>query len=104
LDLATMALSCDLTRVVSIQVSNSVNHIRYPWVGSLGDGHALSHAGPSNTSAHREWIKRDRWHAEQFATMLGKLDAIPEGDGTMLDNTLLLWVVEVSKGNTHSFK
>lgn len=102
LDLAVMALACDLTRVVTLQISNSVNHIRYPWVDSTGDGHALSHAGPSNTKAHREWIRRDRWHAEQFAYLLEQLDAIPEGDGTMLDNTVLLWVMEISKGNTHS--
>jgi len=101
-ELATMALACDLTRVVSLQVSNAVNHIRYPWLGSTGDGHALSHAGPSNTSAHQEWIKRDTWHAEQFASMLERLDNIPEGDGSMLDNTVLLWVQEISKGNTHS--
>jgi hypothetical protein len=102
LDLAVMALSCDLTRVVNLQISNSVNHIRYPWLDSMGDGHALSHAGPSNTDAKRQWKKRDKWHAEQFAYLLDELDDIPEGDGTMLDNTLLLWVQEISKGNTHS--
>jgi len=101
-ELAVLALTCDLTRVVTIQVSNAVNHIRYPWIDSMGDGHALSHAGPSNTSAHREWVKRDTWHAEQFAYLLRELDSVPEGDGTMLDNTLLLWVQEVSRGNTHS--
>ncbi len=102
LDLAVMALACDLTRVATIQVSNSVNHIRYPWIDSTGDGHALSHAGPSNTEAHREWKRRDRWHAKQFAYLLEELDSIPEGDGTMLDNTVLLWVMEIAKGNTHS--
>ncbi len=102
LDLAVMALTCDLTRVVSLQISNSVNHIRYPWLDSMGDGHALSHAGPSNTDAKQQWKQRDAWHAEQFAYLLDELDQIPEGDGTMLDNTLLLWVQEISKGNTHS--
>jgi hypothetical protein len=101
-ELAVLALACDLTRVVTIQMSNSVNHIRYPWLNSMGDGHALSHAGPSNTSAKKEWIKRDKWHAEQFAYLMRELDSIPEGDGTMLDNTMLLWVQEISKGNTHS--
>jgi hypothetical protein len=102
LDLGIMAMACDLTRVVSIQVSNAVNHIRYPWLNSMGDGHALSHAGPSNDGAKQEWIDRDKWHAEQFAYLLRELDSIPEGDGTMLDNTCLLWVQEISQGNTHS--
>lgn len=101
-ELAVMALACDLTRVVTIQISNAVNHIRYPWLDSMGDGHALSHAGPSNESANEEWIKRDKWHAEQFAYLLEELDSIPEGDGTMLDNTALLWVQDVAVGNTHT--
>jgi hypothetical protein len=101
-DLGIMAMACDLTRVVSLQVSNSVNHIRYPWLNSMGDGHALSHAGPSNDDARTQWIARDQWHAEQFAYMLKELDRIPEGDGTMLDNTALLWVMEIAQGNTHS--
>lgn len=103
-ELAVLALACDLTRVATIQISNSVNHIRYPWVNSMGDGHALSHAGPSNSQAKKEWIKRDTWHAEQFNYLLEELSKIPEGDGTMLDNTMLLWVQEISVGNTHSHK
>ena len=101
-DLAVMALACDLTRVVSIQVSNAMNHHTYPWIGSNTGGHTLSHAGPSDTQAHEEWMKRDKWHAQKFAKLLGKLDNIPEGDGTMLDNTCLLWINELSRGNTHS--
>lgn len=104
LDLGIMAMACDLTRVVSVQVSNSVNHIRYPWLNSMGDGHALSHAGPSNEDAREQWIARDQWHAQQFAYMLEQLDSIPEGDGTMLDNTVLLWVMEIAQGNTHSLE
>lgn len=102
IDLLVMAMACDLTRVGSIQYSNAKNHIRFPWLESLGDGHQLSHAGPSNTRAHEEWIARDRWFASQFNYLLTKLDAIQEGDGTMLDNTVILWINELSQGNTHS--
>jgi hypothetical protein len=42
------------------------------------------------------------WYAEQLAYLLGKLDAVPEGDGTMLDNTLVVLGSELSKGNSHS--
>lgn len=101
-DLMVMALACDLTRVASLQFSNAKNHIRFPWLDSLGDGHQLSHAGPSNDSAHEEWVKRDAWFASQFAYLLTKLDSVQEGDGTMLDNTVVLWINELSQGNTHS--
>lgn len=104
IDLLVLAMACDLTRVGSVQYSNAKNHIRFPWLESLGDGHQLSHAGPTNTSAHEEWIARDRWFANQFNYLLTKLDSVQEGSGTMLDNTVVLWINELSQGNTHSHK
>lgn len=104
LDLIALALACDLTRFVTLQFSNSKNGLRYPWVDSLGDGHGLSHAGPSNANAAMELRARDRWHAEQAAYLLEALDNIPEGDGTVLDNTIFMWCSELAVGNTHSHR
>lgn len=102
LDLLAIAFACDLTRVASVQYSTGFNRIRYPWLGSLGEGHALSHAGASNTAAWEELTVRATWHAEELAYFLDLLDSIPEGDGSVLDNTLVLWGTEVSQGNNHS--
>jgi hypothetical protein len=102
MDLVAAALSCDLTRVASIQYSTGFNHIRYPWLDSLGDGHALSHSGDSDTAAWAEITARQTWHASELAYLMQKLDAIPEGDGTVLDSTLIVWGNEISKGNSHS--
>ena len=102
IDLLVMAMACDITRVGSIQFSNAKNHIRFPWLDSLGDGHQLSHAGPSNADANSQWVARDTWFAQQFMYLMTKLDSIAEGDGTMLDNTVILWINELSQGNTHS--
>ncbi|MEZ4462206.1 MAG: DUF1552 domain-containing protein [bacterium] len=102
MDLLVMAFACDITRVGGIQFSNAKNHIRFPWISSLGDGHQLSHAGPSNTEAFNEWVGRDTWFAQQFAYLLSALDSVPEGSGSMLDNTAVLWINELSQGNTHS--
>lgn len=104
IDLMIMAMACDLTRVGTLQISNAKNHIRYPWVNSLGDGHGLSHAGNSNTDAINQWVSRDQWHAQQIAYMCDQLASFEEGDGTMLDNTLILWCSEIARGNTHSHK
>lgn len=102
LDLMVMALACDVTRVASIQYSNGKNHTQFPWISSMGDGHELSHAGDTDTVAWAEWSTREAWYAEQFAYLLGKLAAIPEGEGTMLDHTCILWANELAQGNTHS--
>jgi len=104
LDLVALALACDMTRFVTLQFSNAKNGLRYPWVDSLGDGHGLSHAGPSNATAAVELKARDRWHAQQAAYLLGKLAEIPEGDGTLLDNTVFMWCSEIAVGNTHSHR
>ncbi len=102
IDLLVASMACDLTRVGSIQISNAKNHIRYPWISSLGDGHALSHSGPSNEASRGEMVARDTWLASQFGYLLGRLNAIPEGGGTMLDNTVVFWINELSRGNIHS--
>jgi hypothetical protein len=102
LDLLAIAFACDLTRVATIQISNAKNYTRYPWLDSLGEGHNLSHAGPSNPTAVTELTARDAWHSEQLAYFMRKLAQVPEGDGTMLDNTVIVWTSEIAVGNTHS--
>ena len=102
LDMLATAFACDLTRVASFQISTSLNHIRYPWLNSMGEGHALSHQGPSDANAYQELVKRQTWHSQMLANFLTRLSQIPEGSGTVLDNTLLVWGNEVSEGNTHS--
>lgn len=102
LDLLAIAFACDLTRVASVQYSTGFNRIRYPWLDSMGEGHALSHAGESNTAAWEELTQRATWHAAELAYFLDRLASLPEGDGTVLDHTLVLWGNEISQGNTHS--
>jgi hypothetical protein len=102
IDLLTLAMSCDITRIASLQFSNAINALRFPWIPSMIEGHALSHRGPSDTGAREQLIERSRWYAEQVAYLLGQLASIPEGDGTLLDNTLIIWGNELSVGNVHS--
>jgi hypothetical protein len=102
LDMLATAFACDMTRVASLQISTSLNHIRYPWLNSLGEGHALSHMGPSDTNAFQEMVNRQTWHSQLLANFLKRLSEIPEGSGTVLDSTLVLWGNEVAQGNTHA--
>jgi len=102
LDMLATAFACDLTRVASLQISTSLNHIRYPWLNSMGEGHALSHMGPSDSEAHQQLVARQKWHSQLLANFLNRLSQIQEGSGTVLDNTLVVWGNEISEGNTHS--
>jgi hypothetical protein len=85
-DIAVAALSCDVTRVMSIQWSYAFSHVRHEWIG-LGDHHNYSHDGQDRRS---ELTKIDQWYAKQLLYLLQKLDSIPEGNGTLLDNTLVV--------------
>jgi hypothetical protein len=113
IDLLVMSLACDLTRVGSLQYSNALNHVRFPWlnytnelgesVQSLNDGHALSHdQNGTQYDVDEEWITRDIWYAQEFAYLLDRLNSIPEGDGTLLDHTVILWVNELAHGAAHT--
>jgi len=102
LDLLALAFACDLTRVASFEISTALNRIRYPWLMSLGEGHALSHSGASDADAKAQLLSRQNWHASLIARLFDRLAAVKEGEGSVLDNTLLFWGNEVSMGTTHS--
>jgi len=107
MDVATAAFACDLTRVASIQASRSVSQVSFPWIGVNDRHHDLSHEGDGNTSAKEKIIEINRWYATQFGELLTRLKSVPEprldgSMGTMLDNTLVVWVNELGKGNSHT--
>ncbi len=100
----TAALACNLTSVASLQLKVGDNDNNpYPWLGITDSHHPLSHSGDGDLVARDKLTKIYTWYADRFAYFLGKLDAIPEGNGTLLDNTLVVWSSEIGKGNNHSF-
>jgi hypothetical protein len=103
MDLLTMALACDLTRVASMQWSRSVSQVRFTWLGVPEGHHDLSHRSDSDTDAVSKLTQINTWYAQQMADLITRLKNTPDaGGGTLFDNTLLLWSNELAKGNTHS--
>lgn len=102
MDLAVMAFACDSTRVASIQASRSVSNTRYTWLGLDRGHHDMSHDGDENAGTIESLTQINTWLSEQFAYLLERMKSIPEGDGTMLDNTLIVWGNELGRGNSHS--
>ncbi len=101
-DMISMAFACDATRVASLQLSSAINRLRFPWQMSNGEGHTLSHAGSNSSGAFTERTERLKWYAERIVRVMDNLAQIQEGDGSVLDNTLIVWGNEVSKGNLHT--
>jgi hypothetical protein len=102
MDLLVAALQCGVTRVASLQWGNSNDQCTYSFLGVNNLGHDLAHNNNNCDPSGAKKLKVYRWYAEQAAYLLGKLQAIPEGDGNMLDNTVVLWVSEFSDSNGHS--
>jgi hypothetical protein len=104
MDLLVMALACDLTRVASLQLGDSVFDMYYTWLGITDLWyHKLTHAGDGDAASWDKVARIKRWHEEQFAYLLTKMKAIHEGERTLLDNTLVLSTSELGKGNSHTF-
>ncbi len=101
MDTMVAAMQCGLTRVASLQWGNSVDQCTYSWLGVNALGHDLAHnTGKVDTDGSKKQ-KVFNWYATQFAYLLGKLKGTAEGTGTMLDNTVVLWISEFSEGNGH---
>ncbi|MEM9453077.1 MAG: DUF1552 domain-containing protein [Myxococcota bacterium] len=102
LDLLVMAFACDLTRSSTFMWNGSTSGQTFPWLDISESHHDLSHEGDSNEDAQNKLVQINTWYAEQFAYFVDRLRQIPEGDGTMLDNTIVLWGNELGKGNNHT--
>jgi len=102
MDLFVLALSCDLTRVVSLQWSTAESQTVHDQVpGVTQEHHLMSHDIATYAS---QMSLVNTWYAEQFAYLLTELKKIPEGDGTLLDNLLLFWPNELSQAEVHDRK
>ncbi len=103
LELIAFAFQCDITRVATFQWAGAQSTLRYGFLGGVPDSshHGISHndGGAYNTPM-REIA---RFHAEQTAALADLLDAVPEGDGTLLDNTIIVHLNTLGQGNNHSF-
>jgi hypothetical protein len=104
IDLLVNALANDMTRVASLDYTNSVGQARMRWLGVEEGHHQLSHDPDSNTASQEKLVKINTWFCQQLAMLAKKLEETPEpgGSGSMLDNTTILWTNELGKGNSHS--
>jgi hypothetical protein len=96
-DLIAIAFQTDKTRVASLIISRDLSAMYYPFLEVKEGHHGASH---SNNSDAYERITR--FHVSQFAYLASKLDSMPEGDGTVLDNTCLMFLSNLWVGRTHN--
>ena len=114
MDLLVMALACDLTRIGTLQFGRGGAPHKFSWLGREFDNdpavspfctakgfHAIAHR-ENDPVSRAKLVRIHTWYAEQLAYFLDKLAAIPEAGGSMLDNTVVVWLNELGTGGSHS--
>ena len=106
MDLAVLSAICDTNRVIFMKMPASAN---FKFLGITGDATSLSQRtgnaimGGACVANVIEMIHTiDKWYAQQFAYLVGRLDSVMEGDRKLLDNTATVWFNEHSDGNAHN--
>lgn len=100
-DLMVLAFRCDLTRVITFMLGNAASNRVYGFLGIDDPHHQISHH--QNDPANLEKIQAiNTWEVTRLAALLQRLDAVPEGDGTLLDHTVVYFASEISDGDAHS--
>jgi hypothetical protein len=103
IDLGVLALACAMTSVVSIQLTHTVSPVAFSWLGINDGHHTLSHSADADTSGVDKFIACQRWFAEQFLYLVGKLAQSPDPltGGALLDDTVVLWATELGDARLH---
>jgi hypothetical protein len=95
-----LALSCQLTRIVTFQFGNGGEKWYYRWLGINENSHDdIAHRdNGTNPLITAKVLKINAWYAQQVARLARNLDQIPEAGGTVLDNSLVVWGNELATG------
>ena len=100
-DLMVLAMQCDLTRIISFMLNNGQSIRSYAFIGVGAAHHEISHH--MNDPAKQSMLQTiNTWEVEQLAYLLTRMSAIKEGEGTLLDNSLIYFSSEVADGNSHT--
>lgn len=104
IDLLTQAFACDLTRFAALSYHGQGSEAPMPYAGVNMNVHLdVAHqVGDGKEDANRNLVKVHQWYAGEVAYLLQSLDSIREGDGTLLDHTMILWSNELGDPAVHA--
>ena len=100
-DLMALAYEADITRVITFMKSRDASQRVYPEIGVTEPHHAMSHHG-NNAEKMANLVKVNTYHVTLFAKFVDRLAKTPDGEGSLLDHTLILYGSGMSESDTHS--
>ena len=104
MELMTLAFWNDTTRVSTFMFGWAVSGKSFTFLDGVKQGHHECSHHENKPEKLEQYQKINTWHTEQFAHLLDRMKSIKEGDGTLLDHTLLLFGSSMRDGNAHSPK
>jgi hypothetical protein len=99
-DLQIMAFRSDLTRVFSMIIARELSGRTYPMIGIPGQHHLISHHR-DDADLMSQKARIDTYHVQMLAYLLEKMAATPDGNGSLLDNSLIMYGSGMGNGNLH---
>ena len=100
-ELMAVAYEADLTRVFTFMMNREASQVVFPSLGINEPWHHISHHG-NEAEKLAALVKINTWHIELFGRFLDRLRSTPDGDGSLLDHSLILWGSGMSDSNSHS--
>jgi hypothetical protein len=100
-DLMVIAFQTDMTRVVSFMMAREGSNRSYRSIGISDGHHSITHH-QNDPEKIAKTMKIDELHVRSFAYLLDRLKATPDGDGTLLDHSMILYGSSISDGNAHT--
>jgi hypothetical protein len=99
--LLALAYEADLTRVFTFMTAREVSQRTYPQIGVTEPHHSISHHGnrPEKIAGH---AKINNYHMQLFAKFIARLGSTRDGDGSLLDHSLIVYGSGMSNGNGHT--
>lgn len=102
LDIIVLAFWSDASRVATFLFGNEVSNRNFSFLeGVTGNHHAISHH-KQDPRQLEQYARISTWHVEQYAYLINRLKSIPEGDGTLLDTSMVLFGSGLRDGDRHS--
>jgi hypothetical protein len=99
-ELQVLAYQCDLTRISSMMMAREQSTLAYPEIGIPDPHHPLTHHN-GDTEKIAKVIQINLFHAQLFAHFLERMQSTPDGDGSLLDHTMILYGSSLGDGNLH---
>jgi len=100
-DLLALAWQTEITRISTFMIAKELSNAVYPKSGVRDSFHILSHHS-NNEDNKARFAVLNRYHSSLFAYFLNKLNKLPDGDGTLLDHSLILYGSGMSDANSHN--